>query len=71
MIIEVNELDYFGFHLEYVKNTGWKVVLKDVEFLFPTLQDAQRVCRQFRDIVKENRGKTIFPNVYDGKGESI
>ena len=63
MIIEINELDYMGFHLEYVKNTGWKIVMKDVEFLFPTMQDAQRACRQFRDIVKENRGKVIIPGV--------
>lgn len=61
MIIEINELDYMGFHLEYVKNTGWKIVLKDVDILFPTMQDAQRVCRQFRDIVKENRGKVVIP----------
>ena len=63
MVIEVAEVDYFGFHIEHVQNSGWKIVLKDVEFLFPTLQDAQRACRQFRDIVKENRGKTIVPNV--------
>lgn len=61
MIIEINELDYMGFHLEYVKNKGWKIVMKDVEFLFPTMQDAQRACRQFRDIVKENRGTTVIP----------
>lgn len=61
MIIEITELDYMGFHLEYVKNTGWKIVMKDVEFLFPTMQDAQRACRQFRDIVQENRGKVVIP----------
>ena len=63
MIIEINELDFMGFHLEYVKNTGWKIVMKDVEFLFPTMQDAQMACKQFRDIVKENRGKVIVPGV--------
>lgn len=63
MIIEITELDYFGFHLEHVKSKGWKIVMKDVEFLFPTMQDAQRACRQFRDIVKDNRGKTIIPGV--------
>lgn len=63
MIIEVNELDYFGFHLEYVKNKGWKIVMNGVEFLFPTMQDAQMACRQFRDIVKANRGKVIVPGV--------
>lgn len=61
MIIEITEFDYMGFHLEHVKNSGWKIVLKDVEFLFPTMQDAQMACRQFRNIVQENRGKVIVP----------
>ena len=51
MIIEINEIDYMGFHLEHVKGKGWKIVLKDVEFLFPTMQDAQMACRQFCAIV--------------------
>lgn len=61
MIIEITELDYMGFHLEYVKNTGWKIVLKDVEYLFRTMQDAQAVCRQFRDLAESNGGKKIVP----------
>lgn len=61
MIKEITELDFMGFHLEYVKNIGWKIVLKGVEFLFPTMQDAQMACKQFRDIVKENRGKVVVP----------
>lgn len=61
MIIEITELDYMGFHLKHVKSAGWKIVLKDVEFLFPTMQDAQMACRQFRGVVKENRGKVIIP----------
>lgn len=61
MIIEVTELDYMGFHLEYVKNTGWKIVLNGVEFLFRTMQDAKKACRQFRDIVEENGGKLVVP----------
>lgn len=61
MVIEITELDYMGFHLEYVKNAGWKIALNGVEFLFPTMQDAQMACRQFRDIVKENRGKVVIP----------
>lgn len=61
MIIEITEFDYMGFRLEHVKNSGWKIVLKDVEFLFPTMQDAQMACRQFRNIVQENRGKVIVP----------
>lgn len=63
MIIEINELDYMGFHLEHVKSKGWKIVMHGVEFLFPTMQDAQMACRQFRDIVKANRGKVIVPGV--------
>lgn len=59
MIKEITELDFMGFHLEHVKNAGWKIVLNDVEFLFPTMQDAQMACRKFRDIVKENRGKIV------------
>lgn len=59
MIKEVTELNFMGFHLENVKHTGWKIVLHDVEFIFPTLQDAQAACKQFRGIVKENGGKEI------------
>ena len=59
MIKEITELNFMGYHLEQVKNTGWKIVLNDVEFLFPTMQDAQAACKKFRDIVKENRGKVI------------
>jgi hypothetical protein len=59
MIKEITELDFMGFHLEHIKDTGWKIVLNGVEYLFPTLQDAQTACKQFRDIVKENRGKEI------------
>ena len=59
MIKEITELNFLGFHLVNVKNAGWKIVLSDVEFIFPTLQDAQMVCKQFRDIVKKNGGKEI------------
>lgn len=61
MIMDMNEIDYMGFHLEHVENAGWKIVLKDVEYLFPTLQDAQRASMQFYDIVQINRGKKIVP----------
>ena len=61
MIIEVTEIDYMGFHLKHVENTGWKIVLKDVEYLFPTMQDAQRACMQFYDLVQSNGGKKIIP----------
>ena len=61
MIIEITELDFMGFHLEHVKNNGWKIVLKDVEYLFRTMQDAQAACRQFYDVVQSNGGKKIIP----------
>lgn len=61
MIIEVTEIDYMGFHLKRVENTGWKIVLNNVEYIFPTMQDAQAACRQFYDLVKNNGGKKIVP----------
>ena len=61
MIIEVKETTYMGFLLQHVEKKGWQIVLHDgVRFLFPTMQDAQRACRQFRDIVKENRGEVTI-----------
>lgn len=60
MIVEVKELDYLGFHLEYVENKGWQIVLKDVAVLFPTLQDAQAACREFFSIASKSRGKKIL-----------
>ena len=59
MIKKVTELNCMGFNLKHVKNTGWKIVLDGVEFIFPTLDDAKMVCMKFRDIVKENSGKEI------------
>lgn len=61
MIIEVKEVNYKGFHIAHVDGKGWKIVLTDVQYLFPTLQDAQVACDQFYDIVKQNRGKKIIP----------
>ena len=59
-IITITETDYMGFHLEYVENQGWKIVLKDVQYLFPTMQDAQRACRQFHELVQKNKGEKII-----------
>ena len=59
MIKEITDLNFMGFHLEHIKNEGWKIVLQGVDFIFPTLQDAQTACKKFRDIAKENRGKMI------------
>lgn len=60
-VITITETDYMGFHLEYVENRGWKIVLKDVQYLLPTMQDAQRVCRQFYELVQKNGGEKIIP----------
>ena len=61
MIIEIKETTFMGFLLQYVENKGWQIVLHDgVRLLFPTMQDAQMACKQFRDIVKENRGKVVI-----------
>lgn len=61
MIIEVKETTFMGFLLQHVENKGWQIVMHDgVRLLFPTMQDAQRACRQFRDVVTENRGKVVI-----------
>ena len=61
MIIEIKETTFMGFLLQNVENKGWQIVLHDgVRLLFPTMQDAQMACKQFRDIVKENRGKVVI-----------
>lgn len=60
-VITITDTHYLGFHLSYVENTGWKIVLKDVEYLFRTMQDAQAVCRQFRELAESNGGKKIVP----------
>lgn len=61
MIIEIKETTFMGFLLQHVENKGWQIVLHDgVRLLFPTMQDAQMACKQFRDIVKENRGKVVI-----------
>lgn len=61
MIIEIKETTFMGFLLQHVENKGWQIVLHDgVRLLFPTMQDAKFACKQFRDIVKENRGKVVI-----------
>lgn len=61
MIIEVKELDYLGFHLELVEGSGWKVVLKNMDYLFPTLQVAQSACRQALFMFDVSGGRKITP----------
>ena len=59
MIIEVKEINYYGFCIQRVDEKGWKIVLED-EFLFPTLQDAQGAVHDFfDDVVKKHRGMKI------------
>lgn len=61
MIIEIKETTYMGFLLQHVENKGWQIVLHDgVRILFPTMQDAQIACRQFRDTVQANGGNIII-----------
>lgn len=59
MIIEIREINYFGFLIQHVENKGWQIVLnEDVRILFPTLQDAQCAVRDFyNDVVPKRRGK--------------
>lgn len=61
MIIEVKELDFHGFHIELVEGSGWKIVLKDREYLFPTLQTAQSACLQALYMFERNSGRKITP----------
>lgn len=61
MIIEVKEVNYRGFLIRHVKNKGWKIVLRnDVQFIFPTYQDAQCAVNAFyNDAVPKNKGRKI------------
>ena len=63
MIIEVKEINYYGFCIQRVDEKGWKIVLED-EFLFPTLQDAQGAVHEFLDdVVGKHRGKKLKKKV--------
>lgn len=41
MVIEIMETTYKGFKIELVKIKGWKIVLNDIEYLFPHFQSAK------------------------------
>lgn len=57
MVIEVKEYNYKGFHLELVKDKGWKIVLNDVEIIFPHAQAAEMAIDEFyRDVIKKHKG---------------
>ena len=60
MIVEVKETTYKGFKLELVKGNGWKIILGDEAYLFPTFQDAQSAVDDFfRDVIPKNQGKKM------------
>ena len=61
MVIEVKEVNYRGFLIRHVKNKGWKIVMKnDVQFIFPTYQDAQCAVDDFHSVaVPKNKGRKI------------
>ena len=62
MIIDVKELDYLGFHLKYVEDKGWKVILTNAEIMFPHLTAAKAAIDKFyRDVFEEDGEKLPIP----------
>ena len=60
MIIEVKELDYKGFHLKHLPDKGWKIVLNDVEIMFPNFNAASAAIDDFyRIIITAHQGKKL------------
>lgn len=60
MIIEVTEQDYKGFHLKRVPDKGWKIMLNDVEILFPHFSAATAAIDDFyRVIIPAHQGKKM------------
>lgn len=60
MIIDITEYNYMGFHLEHVKDKGWKIVLGDVAYLFPHAQAAESAIRSIHeDIVQKHKASKI------------
>ena len=60
MIIEVKEYNYRGFRLELAKDKGWKIVLNDVEILFPHAQAAEMAIDEFYgDVIKKHKGAKL------------
>lgn len=58
MVIEVKNITYKGIYCEHVDSGGWKIVLAEYEYLFPTLQDAQRAIEEFhREVIPKYKGK--------------
>lgn len=63
MIIEVKEVNFYGFLIQRVEDKGWQIVLDEYnKILFPTLQDAQGAVTEFYNVVVPKRkGKKIKP----------
>lgn len=63
MIIEVKEVNFYGFLIQRVEDKGWQIVLDEYnKILFPTLQDAQGAVVEFHNVVVPKRkGKKIKP----------
>lgn len=62
MIIEIKEYPYKGFVLKHVDKKGWKIVLEDVEILFPHAQAAEMAIDEFyREVIKKHQGKKQIP----------
>ena len=60
MIVEVKEVTYKGFNMQYVDKQGWKIVLVGEEYLFPYLTAAQGAVDEFlREIVPKYKGKKL------------
>lgn len=57
MVIEVKEVNYYGFICKY-EDDGWTIVLNGKEIKFPTLQDAQMAVSDFwESAIKNHKGK--------------
>lgn len=60
MVIDALEMDYKGFHLKHTQDKGWKIMLNDVEILFPTFNAASAAIDDFyRIIVTAHQGTKL------------
>ena len=60
MMIDITELDYKGFYLKHLPEQGWRIMLNDVEILFPTFTAASAAIDDFyRIIVKAHQGMKL------------
>lgn len=55
----VTEQNYRGFQMKHVKDKGWKIVLGDEEYLFPTFQDATFAADKVHsNLIKMQKGRS-------------